>query len=108
MARASDSLDDIVKDAIEGLVQRTAAALAKAIAAAVAARLEVELKNGTGKAPRGRAATGKAVRPRTELTKWVADKRARRVTGLKTRKAVVAKFGENAAFAKGKPAPKAA
>jgi hypothetical protein len=50
--------------------------------------------------------------PRGEMTRWVADKRARRVptfvieaTGLDTKKAVVAKFGVNAAFAKGKPLP---
>jgi hypothetical protein len=46
------------------------------------------------------------------MTKWVADRRARRVptfvieaTGLETKKKIVAKFGENAAFAKGKALP---
>jgi hypothetical protein len=42
----------------------------------------------------------------------VADRRARRVpnfviaaTGLKTKKQIVARFGEDAAFEKGKPLP---
>ncbi len=49
------------------------------------------------------------------MTKWVADRRARRVpnfvieaTGCKTKKAIVAKFGGGAAFKKGEPLPKAA
>jgi hypothetical protein len=114
MARPAASLDEIVKNAVEGVVQRTASAIAKSIADAVAARLEVELKKGTGKVAKGRAVKVREARPRAELTKWVADKRARRVptfvieqTGLKTKKAIVAKFGENATFEKGKPAPKA-
>jgi hypothetical protein len=48
------------------------------------------------------------------MTKWVADTRARRVpkfviaaTGLDTKKKIVARFGENAAFTKGKPLPPA-
>jgi hypothetical protein len=47
------------------------------------------------------------------MTRWVADRRARRVptfvielTGLETKKQIVAKYGENVAFEKGKPAPK--
>jgi hypothetical protein len=47
-----------------------------------------------------------------EITRWVADNRARRVpnfvieaTGLDTKKKIVAKYGANAAFAKGKPLP---
>jgi hypothetical protein len=46
------------------------------------------------------------------MTRWVADNRARRVptfvieaTGLDTKKKIVAKYGENATFAKGKPLP---
>ncbi len=113
MPRTAASLDQLVKDAMEGVVKRTAAAIAKTMADMVAARLEEELKKGMGKAGRGRAAKGRTVRPRAELTRWVADRRARRVptfvieqTGLKTKKAIVAKFGDNAAFEKGKPAPK--
>ena len=49
------------------------------------------------------------------IKKWTADRRARRVptfvieaTGLDTKKKIVAKYGENATFEKGKPLPKAA
>ena len=114
MPRPAATLDDIVKNAMEGVVKRTASAIARTIADLVAARLEEELKKGAGKAGRGRAAKGRTARPRAELTKWVADRRARRVptfvieaTGLKTKKAIVAKYGDNVAFEKGKPAPKA-
>jgi hypothetical protein len=107
------SLDEIVKAAVEGVVQRTSAAIARRIAETVAARLEAELAKGTRRSGRGRPA-GRTSRPRTEISRWVADRRARRVptfvielTGLKTKKAIVARYGENAAFEKGKPAPKA-
>ena len=47
------------------------------------------------------------------MTRWVADNRARRVpkfvieaTGLDTKKKIVARFGEDAAFEKGKALPK--
>jgi hypothetical protein len=47
------------------------------------------------------------------MTRWVADRRARRVPtfviemtgGLDTKK-IVARYGENATFEKGKPLPK--
>jgi hypothetical protein len=47
------------------------------------------------------------------MTRWVADKRARRVPnfviemtgGLDTKKKIVARFGEDAAFEKDKPLP---
>ena len=53
-------------------------------------------------------------RKRTEITRWVADRNARRVPnfviemtgGLDTKKEIVAKYGENVAFEKGKSAPK--
>jgi hypothetical protein len=113
MPRPAASLDEIVKDAMEGVVKRTSAAITKAIADRVAARREGEVKKGLGKAGRGRAPKGAAARPRAELTRWVADRRARRVptfvieqTGLKTKKGIVAKYGENVTFEKGKPAPK--
>jgi len=113
MPRPAATLDDIVRDAMEGVVKRTSAAITKTIAEMVAARLEVEINKGLGKAGRGRVARGRTVRPRAELTRWLADRRARRVptfvieqTGLKTKKAIVAKYGDNASFEKGKPAPK--
>ena len=70
------------------------------------------VKNGA-KRSRGPARHARA-RP-ADITKWVADSRARRVpnfvielTGLDTKKKIVAKFGANTAFEKGKPLPKAA
>jgi hypothetical protein len=115
MARhANASLDEIVKRSIEGVVERVSAAIARSIADTVAARLEAELKKSVGKggkARRGRPAGG--ARPRAEITRWAADRRARRVptfvievTGLKTKKAIVAKYGDGVTFEKGKPAPK--
>ena len=122
MARtaAQPSIDDIVREAMEGVVKRASASIAKAIADMAAARLDEELQSGVtrarGKAPRPRGrARGSARRARAEITKWVADNRARRVPnfviqmtgGLDTKKKIVAKFGENASFEVGKPLPKA-
>ena len=120
MARtAQTSIDDIVRDAMEGVVKRASAAIARAIAEMAAARLDEELQSGVararGAAPaRGRGRGRPARRARADLTRWVADNRARRVPnfviemtgGLDTKKKIVAKYGENASFEKGKPLPK--
>jgi hypothetical protein len=115
MARtaATASLDEIVKRSIEGVVERVSAAIARSIADTVATRLEAELKKSVGKGGKARRGKAVAARPRAEITKWVADRRARRVptfviesTGLKTKKAIVAKYGDGVTFEKGKPAPK--
>jgi hypothetical protein len=122
MARTpqTPSIDEIVRDAMEGVVKRASAAIAKAIAELAASRLDEELQGGIARA-RGARARGRpgrrgaaARRTRTEITRWVADNRARRVPnfvismtgGLDTKKKIVAKFGENAVFEKGKPLPK--
>jgi hypothetical protein len=115
MPRTPASLDDIVKDAVEGVVKRTSLAIARSISDLVASRLEQELRRNVGAAGRGRGrGRGRTARPRAELTRWAADRRARRVpnfvielTGLKTKKQIVAKFGDGVVFEKGKPAPKA-
>jgi hypothetical protein len=115
MARtAPASIDDIVKNAMEGVVKRTSLAIAKTIADMVAVRLEAELRKGVGQSGLGRGVKARTSRPRTELTRWAADRRARRVptfvielTGLKTKKQIVAKYGDGVVFEKGKPAPKA-
>jgi hypothetical protein len=123
-AAAQPSIDDIVRDAMEGVVKRASAAIAKAIAEMAATRIDEELQSGVERARGGRkgrpvrARTGGgagARRPRGEITRWVADNRARRVPnfviemtgGLDTKKKIVAKFGENASFEKGKPLPRA-
>ena len=111
------SAEEIILQAVENVVERASAGIARAISDILAARIDEELKAQVAKAVgKGRkAGAGKARgAPRVELEKWVADRRARRVpnfvieqTGLKTKKQIIAKFGDNAAFEKGKPAPKA-
>ncbi len=117
---ATARIDDIVRDAMEGVVKRASVAIARAIAEMAAARLDAELTGGLGREEMrvrpGRARVvgrGRVSRPRTEITRWIADRRARRVptfvidlTGMKTKKQIVAKYGENAAFEKGRPAPR--
>jgi hypothetical protein len=121
---AQASIDEIVRDAMEGVVKRASAAIAKAIAEMAASRIDAELQSGVERARGRKGARGARVRatagassrrPRGEITRWVADNRARRVPnfviemtgGLDTKKKIVAKFGENAAFEKGKPLPRA-
>ena len=112
---AARSVEDVVRQAIDGVVKRTSSAIARAVAEMTAARLDEELAKGVSRARygRGRGRKGRA-RPRAEITRWAADRRARRVpnfvidmTGLKTKKQIVAKYGEGVTFEKGKPAPKA-
>ena len=117
MARpaAPVSLDDLIRAAAQRVVANASAAIAKAVAQIAAAELEKTLAmNAVPKARRLGRRVGSRARPRVEVTKWVADKRARRVpnfvieaTGCKTKKAIVAKYGDNAAFEKGRPLPRA-
>ena len=111
MPRPQPSIDALVTDAVADAIRKVLPAVQRHIAALAAEQLESALAmNGrsTRRAP-GRART------RVEITKWVADKNARRVpnfviqaTGLDTKKKIVARYGENAAFEKGKPPPKPA
>jgi len=111
------SADEVILQAVEAVVQRASVGISRAISEILAARIDQELTAQVAKAiaKGGRQRKGSArAAPRAELSRWVADRRARRVpnfvielTGLKTKKAIVAKFGDNAAFEKGKPAPKA-
>ena len=114
----SSSIDEILRQAMEPVLKRASASIAKAIAEMAAERLDSELQSGIG---RTRTRRGLAVRParasrrRTDITRWVADRRARRVpkfvieltNGLDTKKKIVARFGAEAVFEKGKPLPKA-
>ena len=102
------SLDDILRDATSRVVARISVALAKQVGDLVKEGVAREL------ASSGPQRRGRRTRTRGEMTRWVADARARRVpnfvieaTGLDTKKKIVAKFGENAAFEKGKPLPRA-
>lgn len=115
MARtAQPSIDAILHAAADRVVARVSAAIARQVAALVQAGLERELPR-AGRGRKGAVAASSSRRrpPRTEITRWVADNRARRVptfvielTGLDTKKKIVAKYGANAAFEKGKPLPK--
>ncbi len=107
----STPIDELVRDAMEGVVQRASVQIARTVAQMAAARLEAELGRRVGRAGRGGAR--RPSRPRSHITRWAADRRARRVpnfvidlTGLKTKRQIVAKFGEGVVFEKGKPAPK--
>ena len=104
------SIEAIIEDAVAGVVERAIGSIRAAIEARVAAELKAA-------GPRGRGAGRRAAsrrRPRREITRWVADNRARRVpnfvieaTGLDTKKKIVARYGEDATFEMGKPLPKA-
>jgi hypothetical protein len=109
---AEASVDAILRDTAERVVARISTAISKRVSELVQAELAREM-GGRG---RGRARVARSAAPRRarkEMTRWVADTRARRVptfvieaTGLDTKKKIVAKFGEGAAFEKGKPLPK--
>jgi hypothetical protein len=108
MPRKVASLDEIVRAAISPVAARLSKLIARSVASTVEAEVDAELKKA---APR---AGGRRRSARGEMTKWVADRRARRVpnfviemTGMKTKKQVVEKFGANATFEKGKALPPA-
>ncbi len=114
MPRANaNELEAIVRKAAAEVAASASAAIAKAVAAIAAEELEKNLAAGLHLPLAGGSVAGRS-RPRVEMTRWVADKRARRVPnfvieatgGLKTKKAIVARFGENATFEKGKVLPK--
>jgi hypothetical protein len=102
----------IVHNAMVPIVARASQSIARVIAELAAQELERRLAK-SGRQSRSEGA--RSVRTRHsagEMTKWVADRRARRVptfvieaTRLDTKKKIVARFGENAAFEKGKPLP---
>ncbi len=110
------SAEDVILQAVESIVERASTGISRAIAEILAVRIDEELKAQVARAVgKGAKARGAQLRgaPRAELEKWVADRRARRVpnfvieqTGLKTKKQIVAKYGDNATFEKGKAVPK--
>ncbi len=107
----SASVQELIAAAIAPVVDRITAAVAHQVELAVVQRLRAIPAARRGPTVRTRA-TGKA-RARTEITRWAADRRARRVptfvieaTGLDTKKKIVAKYGENAKFEKEKALPK--
>ena len=111
---AAPTLDDLVREAMDPVVRRASVVIARAVAQMAAERLESELEGSVGRRGRRGRGNGRAPRARGEISRWAADRRARRVpnfvielTGLKTKKQIVAKYGEGVVFEKGKPAPKA-
>ncbi len=111
-ATRNETIDQLIRGAVDRVVERVFAAIDTQMNRAVAARVAAELKQGARGGRARRSGAAKA-RPRVELTTWVADRRARRVpnfvieaTGLDTKKLIVEKFGEAARFEKGKAPPK--
>jgi hypothetical protein len=109
MARPArnDTIDAILRDTASRVVSHLSAVIARQVADLVQEGVRREL------GANGARRSGRRARARGEITRWVADARARRVpnfvidaTGLDTKKKIVAKFGPNAAFEKGKPLPK--
>lgn len=110
----SGSIDDIIQEAIAGVVSRATRSISKIIAERASAELERNLAARPAKRAGRLVSRPSRGHARAEILKWVADRRARRVpnfvieaTGCKTKKAIVAKYGEGATFEKGKPLPKA-
>lgn len=114
MPRPTESIEDIIAAAVSQAIARIGPAIQRRVASLAAEELEKSLTvNGATRRKRGpsRRARARGV----AISRWVADSRARRVptfvieaTGLDTKKKIVAKFGEDAAFEKGKPLPKPA
>ncbi len=110
-AARSPSIDAILRETASAVVARISNAVAQQVAELVREGVRRELASGAVSRPRG---AGRRARARGEITRWVADSRARRVpnfvieaTGLDTKKKIVARFGAGAAFERGKPLPKA-
>ncbi len=100
------SVDAILRETVDHVVERLSGVITRQVAVLVQQGIREGL---AGRAPR----RAPPRRPRGEITRWVADTRARRVptfvieaTGLDTKKKIVARYGEGAAFEKGKPLPK--
>ncbi len=110
--RTSETLDSIIQTSVAEVIRRVAPEIAAAIAQTAALKLETELATPTSRSSSA-GRSGRRRRRRGDITKWVADRRARRVPnfviemtgGLDTKKKIVARYGENAAFEKGKPLP---
>jgi hypothetical protein len=109
------SVSDIIEEAVHQIVDRTTAFIADAVRQTEAQQTRFATVQLDGEhahspvfpAPHRRADNAE------ELTRWIADRRARRVpnfvialTGLDTKKKIVARYGENAVFEKGRPLPK--
>jgi DNA invertase Pin-like site-specific DNA recombinase len=116
MARSSTaSIDDVIRSAMEKVMKRVSAQIAGAMAEVAARQIDQEIGRALARGrPRGKRG-GRAARRAGDISRWAADRRARRVPkfviemtgGLDTKKKIVAKYGEGAVFEKGKSLPKA-
>ncbi len=112
-AEKTPTIEDLIAGSVERVVQRMFSLIERQVDRAVAAHLAVETKAPRG--TRGRRNGTARPRARAEISTWIADRRARRVpnfviqmtSGLDTKKKIVARFGENVRFEKGKPLPPA-
>lgn len=102
-------IDAILRSTAERVVARVSSAIARQVGDMVQERLKRELASNSSGRGGGRRGRG-----RGDITRWVADARARRVpkfviqaTGLDTKKKIVAKYGPGAAFERGKALPRA-
>ncbi len=112
---AAPTVDALLEEVLDDAVKTAAIAIARTLAQRTAEQLEIGVRREVAKVGRGAAPRWAARRPRAALRRWAADRRARRVptfvielTGLATKKEIVARFGEGVVFEKGKPAPKPA
>jgi hypothetical protein len=108
--RRDAALDQILRDSAEEVVARVAPVLTRLLGEMLDRQMQRDAKAGRLVRSRGRPRRRRGA----EMTRWVADRRARRVpkfvieaTGLDTKKKIVAKFGEGASFERGKPLPRA-
>ncbi len=112
MPRQNQPIMEIINKVVAETVARIVPVIERQIAAFAAAELEKNLA-----VPGARRSRSKyrSRRGRQEMTRWVADRRARRVPtfvieltgGLDTKKKIVAKYGPGVVFEKGRPVPTA-
>jgi hypothetical protein len=110
---ATTVIDEAIRRAVQEVVGKVSRTIAATVSRAVEDGLISELGRLAGPAAAGPRGTTRRPRRATEdITRWVADRRARRVpnfvikaTGLDTKKKIVARFGEAAAFEVGKALP---
>lgn len=115
MARsAQSSVDEIIRTAMEKVMRRASAQIARALAEVAARQIDADIGRALSRR-RGGPRRGRPGRRSGAITRWVADRRARRVPtfviemtgGLDTKKKIVARYGEGAVFEQGKSLPKA-
>lgn len=113
----ADSTQAIIENSARELARRVSQFVSNAIAHRVVEELEQQLAVlPTVRRSQRRTNSGPLPRRNEEITRWIPDRRARRVPtfviemtgGLDTKKKIVAKYGADVVFEKGKPLPKSA